>query len=28
MIVSTNHLHCYGLFRIGHFLKSILKIGK
>ena len=25
MIVSTNHLHCYGLFRIGHFLKSILE---
>ncbi len=25
MIVSTNHLHCYGLFRISHFLKSILE---
>jgi len=25
MIVSTNRLHCYRLFRIGHFLKSILE---
>jgi len=25
MIVSANHLHCYGLFKSDHFLKSILE---